>query len=498
MIEHKTNNTVQAFWVALGSFCAFGVSILSTIILSRYFDKAGYGTYRQVLYVYQILLAVFTLGLPKAYAYFLPRVKESEAKSLIKKITLLFYLLGGLFSLLLFLFSPQIALILKNPQLELALKVFSPVPFLLLPTMGLEGIFAAYQKNKYMALYNVVTKSLILICVALPVIIWNGTYIEALTGFVVASFISFLIANYLKYWCVKAQQEQTTTVSYQEIVKFALPLLLASLGGILFVSADNFFISRYFGAQVFAEFANGSLELPFVGMLINACSTVLLPLFSERMYKNQCPRMAILPTWISVFKKTIMLTYPLILFFIVYADTIMEFLYGAAYAASGTYFRIKLMVNFFTVISYFPILVALGATKLYWRVQVVAAVILIILEYASILVFHSPYAITVISVLCKIGIIVVFLIYISRHLQVGFFDIIPMRMVVTVVLPALGILLAIRGVFSLYPDAFDALMVLLISFSLYILSFFFWSKLVKLNYYSIVQPVINKTIKNIE
>ena len=73
------------------------------MILSRYFDKADYGTYKQVMYVYNTLLTVFTLGLPKAYSYFLPRVNPQEAKDLINKITRLFFLLGGVFSILLFL-----------------------------------------------------------------------------------------------------------------------------------------------------------------------------------------------------------------------------------------------------------------------------------------------------------------------------------------------------------------------------------------------------------
>ena len=99
------SNTKQAAWVALGSFCSFGFSIVSSMILSRYFTKSDYGTYKQVMYVYNTLLSVFTLGLPKAFSYFLPRVELSQSKNLIAKITKLFFLLGGVFSLLLFLLS---------------------------------------------------------------------------------------------------------------------------------------------------------------------------------------------------------------------------------------------------------------------------------------------------------------------------------------------------------------------------------------------------------
>ena len=73
MSQEQTSNSKQAVWVAIGSFFSFFVGIVSPVILSRFFDKGDYGTYKQVMYVYNTLLAVFTLGLPKAYAYFLPK-----------------------------------------------------------------------------------------------------------------------------------------------------------------------------------------------------------------------------------------------------------------------------------------------------------------------------------------------------------------------------------------------------------------------------------------
>ena len=107
MTVNKSNNTIQAAWVALGSLFAFGFSIVSSIILSRYFDKTDYGTYKQVIYVYHTLLIVFTLGLPKTYSYFLTRTNDCYVKSLVKNITSVFYILGALFSFSLFFFSPQ-------------------------------------------------------------------------------------------------------------------------------------------------------------------------------------------------------------------------------------------------------------------------------------------------------------------------------------------------------------------------------------------------------
>lgn len=496
MLDNKTNNTIQAFWVAIGSFCAFGISLVSTMILSRYFNKADYGTYRQVLYVYQTLLAVFTLGLPKAYSYFLPRIEEKYAKSLIKKITFLFYLLGGLFSLLLFVLSPQIAVLLKNPDLKVALRIFSPVPFLLLPTMGFEGIFASYQKNRYMAMYNVATKMLILLCVSLPVILFDRTYKDALTGFVIASFFSYIVANYLKYRCVKSEINQETSIGYKEIFHFSLPLLFAGLWGILAVSADKFYISHYFGQEVFAEFSNGSLQLPFVGMIIGACSTVLIPLFSKKIHECKDPKNEILPIWKSVFEKTVKITYPLVLFSLFFSDDIMILFYGNQYANSGIYFAIMLVVNFFTVISYFPILIAIGASKFYSRVQMLGAFYILALGYLSILIFKSPYAITAISVSGTIIMVFVMLTYIANFFSISLFQLIPIKLCCKIVIPSVCFLFIIRTLLKNWVMVNDKLLItMLVALFAYILLYTTWCAVFRIDYTSIIKPLISKLLK---
>ena len=142
MSQEQTSNSKQAVWVAIGGFFSFIVGIVSPMILSRFFDKGDYGTYKQVMYVYNTLLAVFTLGLPKAYAYFLPKFAIEYSKDIISKVTKIFFILGAVFSLFLLCFAGPIALVMNNPDLKMALIVFSPTPFLLLPTMGLDAIYA--------------------------------------------------------------------------------------------------------------------------------------------------------------------------------------------------------------------------------------------------------------------------------------------------------------------------------------------------------------------
>ncbi len=135
-MQHSNSNTMQAFWVGMGSLSSFALAIVSAAILSRYFDKTEYGTYRQILYVYNTLLVIFSAGLPRVFAYFLPRYSLQQGKYIVWKVSKMLFFFGFLFSIVLFASSGIIAQILKNPELAVGLKYFSPIPMLLLPTSG--------------------------------------------------------------------------------------------------------------------------------------------------------------------------------------------------------------------------------------------------------------------------------------------------------------------------------------------------------------------------
>lgn len=485
------SNTRQAAWVAIGSLCSFGFSIVSSMILSRYFNKADYGTYKQVMYVYNTLLSVFTLGLPKAFSYFLPRVELSQSKDLIAKITNLFYLLGGIFSLLLFVFSPQIASFLKNPNLTGALRVFAIVPFLLLPTMGLDGILATFKQTRFLALYNILTNIFKLICVAIPVMIFNLGYIEALWGFVLSSFITFLLALYLKYLPVKNERSDASSVSYKEIFKFSLPLMTASIWGMLINSTDQFFISRFFGTEVFAEFSNGAMEIPFVGMIIGACSTVLTPLFARQVYEKSDFKTTIYPVWQSSFAKSAMLIYPIIFFCLYDAVSIMTVFYGPQYAVSGSYFQVRIIVNFVKIISYYSILMAIGATRFYSRTFAVFFFLLVVLEYVSVKLFPNPVAITVIHSALTIVNCLVYIAYIARYFKVKFHQLFPYKVLGKIIgssILALGFVWLTRYIVVSDREVVQ----LIIDFILFCFAFFSITLLLKIDYLRVIKPFLKK------
>lgn len=487
MLQENSSNSKQAAWVAIGTFFSFIVGIVTPMILSRYFNKGDYGTYKQVMYVYHTLLTVFTLGLPKAYAYFLPKYPTTFSRDIISKVTNIFFVLGGIFSVCLVLFSGVIASLMNNPDLKMALIVFSPTPFLLLPTMGLDGIFASFRQTKYLAYYTIVTRLLTIVCIILPVVLFSGSYIHAIIGFDIASLVTFLIALYLKSWPVRNVEHQKSSLPYRDIFKFSIPLLYASIWGMIIVSANQFFISRYYGNEVFAEFSNGFMEFPFVGMILGSISAILLPLFSGKD-KGDGINYETLDIWHSALLKSAKLIFPMLAFCIFFAEPLMTCMYGDLYAASSVYFVIKNISGFFYIIPFYPIILAIGKTKEYAHVHMWVAFVVVVIEYVVCMTCDSAIYVAIASEVCQLLKVLLLMRVIADYGHKRIIDLLPPK--------PLGRILLIAMIAAFIPQSLLSLVdlnkytMLLVGLTLFLINYFLLCWGFRVSYREIVSGFI--------
>lgn len=492
MTNNYTSNSKQAAWVAIGSFFSFIVGVVSPMILSRYFDKGDYGTYKQVMYVYNTLLSIFTLGLPKAYGYFLPKYTNEYSRDIISKITKIFFILGLVFSLFLLCFAGLIADVLNNPNLTKALIAFSPTPLLLLPTMGLDAIYASFRKTKYLAYYTISTKVLTIVCIVVPVALFSGNFMSAIIGFDVASLITFCLALYFKTWPIKSIKQHKCSLTYKEIFKFSLPLLYASLWGICIASANQFFISRYYGNECFADFSNGFMELPLVGMILGSISAVLLPLFSG-MDKGDGMCVNSLTIWHSALLKSAKLTFPILIYSIFFADIIMVCMYGNLYSESSIYFIVKNLMGLFIIIPFYPIILAIGKTKEYAHIHMLIAFLVIISEYIVCKTCSSAVYVAVVSEVCHLLKIWLMIRVIAKYAQKKVTDLIlpkyMARILIVSIIASLPPFLLVQNI------EVNKWLSLFISLCLFLFDYYFLCWIFKVSYRDIIAGFIHKESK---
>jgi O-antigen/teichoic acid export membrane protein len=490
-VTKNSNNTVQVFWIGIGSFSSFAISLVSAAILSRYFSKAEYGTYKQILYVYDTLLIVFTAGLPRVFNYFLPRYTLTQGKEIVLKISKVLFLSGLAFSVFLFAFSGVIADILKNPELSRGLKYFSPVPMLLLPTLGIEGIFSTYKKTVFIAIYDTLTRTLMFIFIIVPVMVFSKNYITAIYGWITVSVIILIIASFYKGIPFKGVKQEKSGLSFKEILKYSLPLVSATIAAVIFRAANQFYISRYFGSEVFAEFSNGFVEIPFVQMIIGATSTVLMPVFSKIVYEKS-DMSQITNLWRSTLQKSAILIYPIVIFFMFYSKEVVTIIYSETYSISSKYFSTALILNFFNIIIFAPLLLSFGKVKFYARLHYGLAITAWVVEYLVIIIFKTPLAVAISFVAISVCGLVISLVYSSKILGVSFLSLFPAgRFLVIAIHSFISLFLVNFLLRHFLPHTIDLVFVTIAGIG-YLGVLLISSKLVKINYMEIIIPLIQK------
>ena len=60
-------------------------------------------------------------------------------------------------------------------------------------------------------------------------------------------------------------------------VRYAVPVGIATILGCAALYADKIIVSRTFGPEIYAGYANGAMELPLVGIVSGSIATVLFP-----------------------------------------------------------------------------------------------------------------------------------------------------------------------------------------------------------------------------
>jgi O-antigen/teichoic acid export membrane protein len=489
-IENKSNFN-QAFWVGMGSLSSFALSIVSAAILARYFNKTEYGTYKQILFVYNSLLLVFTAGLPRVFSYYLPRYTLEQGKDIVIKVSKVLFICGLALALFLFGFSGIIAGLLKNPELSIGLKYFAIIPIFFLPTLGIEGIFSTYKKTIYIAIYNTLSRLLMLLFIVTPVVLFHGSYLNAIYGWIAVSIITFIMAFKFKNIPFKGVTNQKSAIRMKEIFSYSIPIATASLAGIAIKSADQFYISRYFGAEVFAEYSNGFIQIPFVGMVTSATSMVLMPQFSKIIHENTGIE-ELLKLWRNALIKSASLIFPMVIFFFFTAKDCMVLLYSKLYSNSAIYFQIAMTLNLFNIIIFAPLLLALGETRFYARIHFASASIIWLFGFIFVKTFNSPISIAILSVSNSVLLVIFALIKSSKILHSSVKQLIPLKNFFIIILTSSLIMAFTSSLFQLsFPSSPSGLKLIILVIIFSILLFSISSRFKIIDYQWIIKPIIN-------
>ncbi|WP_416327433.1 oligosaccharide flippase family protein [[Eubacterium] hominis] len=323
------------------SFCnvtTLIITMLISMIIARYRSLEENGIYTLIMLIVNTVISFAILGIPNSITYFVGKYKKKEDKEhYIGMYYTAMFTICLTVGILLFITTPIIADFYKNQALKDFRYIFLFLPLFLQITSTISDILISFEKIKLLIFYRMIYSILLLMINVLMVIFkWDFSvymFIYVCTLF----FLTFIV-----YFIIKIKLKVKKIVYFNktlllEILKFSLPMGVATIVGTLSLEVDKLFIAAKFSTEVLGMYGYMAKELPIVA-ITSSVTSVLLPAIAGMM-NNGSQKEAI-----DLWKKSTIITFSITMFFasgvFTYASQVIEILYSSKYIDGITIFRI--------------------------------------------------------------------------------------------------------------------------------------------------------------
>jgi O-antigen/teichoic acid export membrane protein len=359
------SRTSKVLALSLGQGLTAAVTLLTGVVLARMLTVGELATYRQTLLAYNIAAPILSLGLSSGLYYFLPN-ETKRARAIVVEGMLVMLFMGAIYSLFIacggnFLLAQRFS----NPNIEASLLYLIPYPLLTLPAGLLGAVLVVRGKVKQLTVFNVLSNLLLGVGVISVCILWADPQILIIT-FVVISLVNGLIAIILMLKAVPDGDGPPQLSNIKTLIVYSLPLALASMMGSIALQLDKFVVSAMRTPEEFAIYSNGAIEIPLIGMITGAISTVILVDMAAYCKNGHKEKALVLFKKGAVHSALILL--PVMAFLMVYAEEFITILFSDKYNGSINIFRIYLGILPVRIVMYGAALMALNMTRVVlWR-----------------------------------------------------------------------------------------------------------------------------------
>ncbi|QDV26128.1 Polysaccharide biosynthesis protein [Aureliella helgolandensis] len=374
------------------------------MVLSRIFSKSEYATFRQSLLVFTCVAPLLGLGLEKSVLYFIPQ-DPAKARRIFINVVVGTLATGVLFAIACILLGPHfLANQFNNPALRETI-----------PWVGLFGIgmllnaiaapaMMALERVTWAAYWSLGSRLLTFAVVMLSLLV-EATPVSAVRAMSLATFVVGLLSIGLIVSASHGQWELPSLIGIKELLKYAIPISVASVLEGLAMSLDRVLVSMLCTPEQFAVFSNGAMEIPFIGIITGAAMAVIMPDMVRAFTSGDVPTGHRL--WCAASKKAALAIIPLGGLLFVLAPWLMVLLYSSAYAEAANPFRLYLLLLPARVMFFGAIFQAAGRTDIIlWR-ACGTLILNVLVSYPLIVAFGISGA--------AIGTLIVFWGYVIPH-----------------------------------------------------------------------------------
>jgi len=375
----------------LSTFTLYFTRFFYRLLTSRYLGPENYGLLSLGIMVLNVaaLLSILGMhdGIVKYISHYLGKNDKSRVKGTILSSIKISVILSLLFSLVIILFSEQIAVgLFHNSSFKPVLVIFALIiPFYSLHKILLK-VFIAFKKPEYNLISSAISRELLLLILTGSVIILGGHLLHVSLVVLVSTLVAAVFAIFLmeKYVFSVIKRSIKPVYEYRKLLSFSIPLFFSVIFIEIMGWADTFFLGVLrTGFEV--GIYNAALPLAVsLGVFRVAFSNMFFPIISELRAKKQINE---IKTTYSVAAKWIfLLSLPLALLFIFFSKLIMSSLFGVSYIQGSTALVI-IALGYFISITIGPaeaVLKTFNKVKFILHINSIVAILNIILNITLI------------------------------------------------------------------------------------------------------------------
>jgi O-antigen/teichoic acid export membrane protein len=347
-----------------------GSAVLTGILLAKsQLSTADIGTWEALLFIGSFVIFTGVNGLLQGITPVYMPESESDRKVFLFNVVLVFVGIGtGVFLLFLFLKSFLISLFTGLPYL-LGFEWFALYLLLHIPSLPVEIIYLVQRKPYSILGWGMVGFGLQMLAVFIPAYLGWG-----LTG---CLQMMCLLAGGRLLWTIYLLRQYATATWNTRLIKTFLrlsaPMAANSFTGNLIVFFDNWLVGHWFmNPAIFALFRYGSREFPLTMALSTALGTAMVPVISA----DNAAGMAELKQRNTRLMHVVM---PITLVLLLTANWLFPVLFNPHFADAAPLFQIYLLVALSRVLLPNSILLALGDTRVIFKVGIAELALKIIL-----------------------------------------------------------------------------------------------------------------------
>jgi O-antigen/teichoic acid export membrane protein len=312
------------------------ITLVIPLVLARVMPIAEYGTYKQLFLLSFTAAHVLPLGMSQSLYYFVPRA-ESPRPWFFQSLTFL-ALAGALGAALFWFGGPWIARALSNPALldhrgELALY-----SALFVAAAPLEVSMTSRGRTRFAAVIYLVSDAARAVALALPAAIGLGLHA------MMWAMIAFAALRTVAAWGLMLGGERGPLWDgrlLREQLAYSLPFGAAILVGIPQQYAHQFIVAHAVGPALFAIYAAGCFQLPFVELFYTPTSEVLMVQLGELDRAGRREESA--AAFRDAVDRLAMLLLPPIFFVAAVSPAFIVTAFGARFAEATPIFQVTLL-----------------------------------------------------------------------------------------------------------------------------------------------------------